>query len=95
MRTLQARTTVHSRMNGHLKDQRSKKSSNSLHRHDLEKHGGIPQKYVTTIIGREKKLVRLNCLEAILIEKQPPTLSMNAKQEGGRGGVVRISATRV
>ena len=33
-------------------------------------------------------------LEAILIEKQPRELSINAKMEKGRGGVVRISAIR-
>ena len=89
-----SRTSVHNRMNGHLRDQRYRKSSSPLHRHDMEKHGGIPQKYVTTIVGREKKLLKLNCLEAILIEKQPPALSINAKMEKGRGGVVRVSAIR-
>ena len=89
-----SRTKVHNRMNGHLRDQRCKKSSSPLHRHDTEKHDGIPQKYITTIVGREKKLLKLNCLEAILIEKQPPALSINARMEKGRGGVVRISTVR-
>ena len=88
------RTSVHHRMEGHLKGQKAKKSSNPLYRHDTERHGGIPQKYTTSIVGREKKLVRLNCLEAILIEKQHPEFSINAKMEKGRGGVVRISAMR-
>ena len=88
------RTSVHHRMEGHLKGQKAKKSSNPLFRHDTERHGGIPQKYTTSIVGREKKLVRLNCLEAILIEKQHPEFSINAKMEKGRGGVVRISAMR-
>ena len=93
--TGRTRTTIHARMLGHLRDQRSKSSKSPMHRHDTDKHNGVPQKYVTDIIGRERKLVRLNCLEAIHIEKQPSHLSMNARQEEGRGGIVPISATRV
>ena len=87
------RTTVHNRMLAHLKNQKAMKESNPLWRHDREKHGGQHQNYVTSIVAKEKKIVRLNCLEAIHIEKQPQALSMNARQEHGRGGVVRISAT--
>ena len=75
--------------------EKSKTSSNPLHRHDCDKHEGNPQSYVTTIVAREKKIVRYCCMEAIQIEKQPTQLSLNARQEGGRGGVVRIAATRV
>ena len=41
------RSTVHSRMLGHLKDQKSKKTSSPMYRHDLDRHNGDPQKYVT------------------------------------------------
>ena len=88
------RTSLHNRMRSHLKDQKSRKSSNPLWRHDKESHGGVHQSYVTSIIAKEKKLLRLNCLEALHIEKQPLPLSINARMEHGRGGVVRISATR-
>ena len=88
------RTSLHNRMDSHLRDQRYKKSSSPLHRHDSDKHEGNPQKYTCKIVGNERKLVRLGCLEAILIEKQPRELSINAKMEKGRGGVVRISAIR-
>ena len=60
----------------------------------MEAHGGVHQKYTTSIVAREKKLLRLHCLEAIHIEKQPSTLSINARMEHGRGGVIRISASR-
>ena len=43
----------------------------------------------------ERKIVRLNCLEAIRIERQPSNLLRNDRMEKGRGGVVRITATRV
>ena len=58
-------------------------------------HGGEKQVYSTEIIGSEKKIVRLNCLEGINIEQQPNNLLMNGRNEGGRGGIVRITATRV
>ena len=65
-----------------------------MHRHDSDKHNQIPQKYEAEIVRRERKIVHLNCLEALHIEKIPPPLSINARQEGGRGGIVRITARR-
>ena len=88
------RTTLHNRMASHLKDQKAKKSSNPLWRHDVDCHGGQHQKYVASIVAIKKKIVRLSCLEAILIEKQPKPLSINARKELRRGGIVRILATR-
>ena len=82
-------------MLSHLKDQRSKKQSSPLHRHDVNKHNGQPQTYTTTIVATEKKIVKLSCLEAIMIEKVPSTSLLNERNEKGRGGIVRISATRV
>ena len=52
------RTTVHARMLGHLKDQKSKLKKSPLYRHDLDRHDGRTQKYMTSIIGRERKLVK-------------------------------------
>ena len=44
-------------------------------------------------MGKEKKILRLYTLEAKLIEKQKPGLSMNDRQERTRrGGIVRLSA---
>ena len=89
------RATVHNRMISHLRDQRLKKSHSPMWRHDKDCHNGETQQYVMSLVAREKKIVRLNCLEALHIERQPPHLSINARQEGGRGGVVRITAARV
>ena len=88
------RTTVHARMLSHLKDQRSRLNKSPIFRHDSNKHNNIPQKYESEIIGKEQKIVCLNCLEALHIERIPPPLSINARQEGGRGGIVRITARR-
>ena len=63
------RSTVHSRMLCHLRDQKSKKTSSPIYRHDVDRHDGEPQRYTTSIIAREKKIVRLSCLEALHIEK--------------------------
>ena len=89
------RTTVHCRMASHLKDRRAKKQSCPLYRHDTDYHNGELMSYTTSILSSEKKIVRLNCTEAITIEKQPQNLLLNERNEGGRGGIVRITATRV
>ena len=89
------RTSVHNRMLGHLRTQRQRKTTCPLFRHDRDKHYGVKQKYVTEIVASERKIVKLNCLEGITIAKQPEALSLNERNEKGRGGVVRISATRV
>ena len=89
------RTTLHNRMLGHLKDQRYKKSKSLLHCHDTLCHGGIPQRYTMKSRGSDKKLLRLSVLEALNIEKHPDELLMNERNEGGRGGIVRITASRV
>ena len=89
------RTTLHNRMLGHLKDQRYKKSKSPLHCHDTLCHGGIPQRYTMKSRGSDKKLLRLSVIEALNIEKHPDELLMNERNEGGRGGIVRITASRV
>ena len=75
--------------------QKSKDNGCPLYRHDCYYHEGVPQRYITEIIASESKIVKLNCLEGVLIEKQSGPLSMNERNEQGRGGLVRISATRV
>ena len=70
-------------------------SKSPLHRHDRETHHGEMQKYSMRKIGSEKKIVRLACLEALEIERLPPELSLNERNEQGRGGVVRISVLRI
>ena len=88
------RTSVHCRMKDHLKGQRSKASSNPLHRHDVEHHQGDPQKYSMRILGREQRILPLSVLEGLYIESQIKGTSMNEKNERGRGGLVRLVATR-
>ena len=82
-------------MLGHLKSQKAKKSGCPLYRHDVDCHNGIPQRYITEIVASESKIVKLNCLEGIMIEKRDSPLLLNERNEQGRGGIVRISANRV
>ena len=63
------RTTVHNRMESHLKSQKYKHNHSPMWRHDKDAHGGTHQEYVCTIIGRERKIVRLYMREAIEMEK--------------------------
>ena len=81
-------------MAAHLKGQKARSSSNPLHRHDQEAHGGDPQEYLARILGRERSLLPLNILESLFIEKQSPGSSINSRMEGGRGGLVRLVAIR-
>ena len=39
------------------------------------------------MIVNEKKIVRLNCTESVLIKKQPENLLINERDEGGRVGI--------
>ena len=89
------RTSVHNLMKSHLRDQKSKKDSSPLFRHDVQHHDGEQQEYVTNIVAAENKLLKLSSLEAIHIETQPSNLLMNERNERGRRGVVRITANRV
>ena len=89
------RASLHARMSSHLDGQRRSLSGNPLHRHDLENHNGQKQVYICKPVASEKKIVRLYMNEALRIEKQDRSASINDKMECGRGGLVRISATRV
>ena len=46
------------------------------------------------IVDRARKLLPLYTTEAMWIERQRDGTSMNERQEGGRGGIVRLTATR-
>ena len=87
-------TSVHCRMLGHLEGQKARSGSNPLHRHDTEVHNGEPQTYSTRIIRKERTLLPLSLTEALFIEKQSPGTSLNGRDEGGRGSIVRLRAIR-
>ena len=88
------RTSLHNRMQSHLKSQKSKQMSNPMHRHDLSHHDGNVQKYICKLVGTERKIVRLYTKEALEIENIDEKHKMNKKEEFGRGGLVRITAHR-
>ena len=87
-------TSAHCRMTSHLAGQKSKSSHNPLFRHDRDSHEGIPQNYTMRILNREKSLLPLSIVESLYIEKQIEGTSINEKNEGGRGGLVRMVAIR-
>ena len=89
------RSSLHARMKSHIEGQNRQMSGNPLHRHDVESHGGVKQIYTCKAIASERKIVRLCMNEALHIERQDRSASINDKMECGRGGLVRISATRV
>ena len=89
------RTSCHWRMQSHLNGQKAKSRSNPLYRHDIDKHNGETQVYKCRILNTEKNLLPLCILEDLYIEKQDPTQRLNERNESGRGGLVRMIASRV
>ena len=87
-------TTLHARMESHLRSQKYKQQSNPLHRHDTDVHGGEAQQYTTRVLGREKTLLPLRILESLYIEGQAEGTTLNARNEFGRGGLIRLEAIR-
>ena len=81
-------------MLSHINDHKSKNSKSVMHRHDMDSHGGVAQRYYIEIVSTERKLLLLTMREALLIEGQDPSLSINDKMEQGRGTIVRLAATR-
>ena len=86
-------TSVHNRMLSHLQTQDSCNLKGPLARHDKHHHGGEKQQYKTKILHSHRKVLSLNLLEGLVIEKMDPQL--NERNECGRGGLVRLMATRV
>ena len=66
-----------------------------MYRHDSEVQNGLEQKYATRVLTSEKNLLPLCIIEGLYIEKQDNTLSMNERNENGRGGIVRLTACRI
>ena len=62
------RSTIHSRMLCNLRDQKTKLNKRPIHRHDVEKPDGVKQKYAAELIGKEKKLLHLNCHKAYILK---------------------------
>ena len=65
-------TSVHCRMVDHLAGQKAKRECNPLHRHDLNDHGGNPQRYKTRILGRAKNRKE----EKLIEEKQQAAVNI-------------------
>ena len=87
-------TSVHNRMIDHREGHRRRDPKNPLHKHDLDKHNGEIQQYVTSIIQSDRGLLHLVFREAILIEGQKAELRLNDKNERGRGELIRLTANR-
>ena len=87
-------TSCHNRMLAHTAGHRRRDIGNPLHQHDVEKHDGCIQSYTTTVMSKNKDLLSLMMKEAIMIEKQNNEISMNGKNEMGRGNMVRLVARR-
>ena len=86
--------SIHNRMIAHRKGHRRKDPGNALFIHDKEHHNGERQEYSAVTAHREMILLNLMMKEAIMIEGQHHGTSMNAKNEKGRGKLVRIQAVR-
>ena len=54
----------------------------------MESHNGEVQTYITSIVSKVQSLLPLMMEEAIRIEEMSPLVSMNGKNEQGRGNMV-------
>ena len=81
-------------MINHLSGQKSKSTKNPLYRHDRDIHGGEAQTYTARILQREKNLLPLCITEGLYIERQVIGTTLNDKNEFGRGGLIRLPASR-
>ena len=81
-------------MKDHLRGQKSRRENNPLNRHDRDKHQGVPQSYKMRVLGKEQRILPLSVLEGLYIDSQKPGTSLNEKNERGRGGLIRLVATR-
>ena len=88
------RTSVHCQMLGHLQGQRSRSTDNPLHRHDVDAHEGVVQKYVTRVLTTERNLLPLAIIEGLYMEKQYPESSINGRNEQGWRALERLIASR-
>ena len=82
-------TSLHNRQRDHRLAHGRRKEDNVMNKHNIEKHQGVKQQYMT----EERGLLPLVMREGILIENQIHGTSMNDRKEKGRGtGIVRIQA---
>ena len=87
-------TSIHARLLSHKQSHRTKSCNSIMHRHEITEHNGEVQSYTADCITTERKLLQLCRREALLIEGQCPSLSINNKMEQGRGSLIRLAATR-
>ena len=88
-------TSLHNRHKSHREQHLAGHKSNVMVKHDIECHGGIVQEYTAKLVQTERSLLYLSLREAILIEGQLHSTSLNDRHERGKGtGVIRINPTR-
>ena len=75
--------SLHARHKDHQKGHKARSKKNCLVKHEIDKHGGMPQEYSDKYIGREKGLLHLSIKEAIMIEGQVAGSSLNDRNELG------------
>ena len=85
-------TSLHARAASHLKSIKTMNMNNALARHIQSCHGGAAQLFSMRLMSNHRTCMNRYKTEAVTIEKQMQGTSLNDKMEGGRGGVVRISA---
>ena len=88
-------TSLHNRMSSHVYGRDRNQSNNALPRHEREVHNNEKQTYSSRILSRERTNLPLNLIEGLYIEKQRLGTTMNERNENGRGGLVRLTATRI
>ena len=85
-------SSLHARHKDHRRGHHSRSERNCLVKHEIETHNGERQEYIAGFISRQKGLLHLALMEALLIEGQLAGTSLNDRKEKGRStGVIRIN----
>ena len=85
-------TSLHARHKDHRKGHNARNKNNCLVKHEFEAHNGEKQQYIAGFINRQRGLLHLSLMEALLIEGQLAGTSLNDRKEKGRStGIIRIN----
>ena len=85
-------TSLHARGKSHALNIRYCNQSNALAKHTREIHKDVSPGFQMASIASCRRVLSRYKTEGVMIERQQDNTSLNSKLDGGRGGLVRISA---
>ena len=89
--------SIYERNREHKEGEKNEDQKNALWKHDMNDHGGETQTYSTSIVGRERKPMKRQIREKLIIEEEIKKQGslMNSKNEWGGAPLPRIGINKV